>query len=353
VRAPVAAARKLAKAIRQYFEPAAPDAPKAPVILAGAPKSEIDELVRLALKYKWAKGPDRDRLEKAGINIVRSDMYSESPSLEDIETSFEYVGASGPTDSEAVFDDLMIFDIEKICGYARDLIPFATAFQAPEGEMANSFFWKNSQFSGTDALALYAMIRKNKPKTIVEIGSGYSTYISHQALKDNGGGRLVCIDPNPRADISSLDGVELIKRPIQSLDVSLFQTALEPGDIIFYDGSHSLKTGSDTVYFYLKLLPYLRDGLLIHVHDVRLPYPRNKKALTEAKLYWGEPYLLMAHLHNTQRYEVLLASDLLQRRAPQLTNEFMQGKFAAGGVSLWMRIRDAAVNSRPAGEAAI
>jgi hypothetical protein len=72
---------------------------------------------------------------------------------------------------------------------------------------------------------------------------------------------------------------------------------------------------------------------------VRLPYPRNKKALTEAKLYWGEGYLLMAHLHNTARYRVLVGSEFLTRRAPQLVRHLMHGRYAGGGVSLWYEIK--------------
>lgn len=310
------------------------------VVSSGAKESDIPELIRLGRKYKWATGEVRRRLERAGINLVRSDFYSESPSLDEIESSFEYRGATGPSDSLPVFDDPAIFDLERISRFAISLIPFGDRFIPATEKVDGAFFWKNSQFSRSDAMALYALLKSRKPATVVEIGSGFSTHVSHTALGELENRRLIAIDPEPRTDISDLDGIEIIGKPIQEFDRSYFQELLQPGDVIFYDGSHSLKTGSDTVYFYLKILPYLPAGVFVHVHDVRLPYPRNMKALTEGKIYWSEQYLLMAHLHNTARYEVLFACDFLQRRRPDILQEMMWGRFVTGGVSMWIRVRE-------------
>jgi len=297
--------------------------------------ADIKELIRLARKYKWATGDVRSQLEDAGVNLVRSDFYSESPSLREIETSFEYKGATGSNDSLAIFDDPVIFNMERILSYAKNLVPFSESFDAPKEETVAQFYWKNSQFSGTDAITLYSLIKKEKPKTVIEIGSGFSSHITARALSELGGSRrLICIDPEPRTEISHLPGIEFVKSPIQEVDTMLFNQELDSGDLVFYDGSHTIKTGSDTVYFYLKVLPYLKKDLFVHSHDVRLPYPRNKKALMEAKLYWGEPYLLMAHLHNIRKYEVIFASDLIQRRFPDVAKSLIQEKFHSGGGKL-------------------
>jgi hypothetical protein len=183
------------------------------------------------------------------------------------------------------------------------------------------------------------MVRKHRPRRVAEVGSGWSSHLARRALAENGSGALTCIDPEPRTDIAGLPETEIVRAPVQDLPVDWFNERLGPGDIFFYDGSHTVKTGSDTVYVYLKVLPYLRPGVIVHVHDVRLPYPRNRKALEEAKLYWGEPYLLMAHLHNRARYDVLVGSEFLQRRHKPLSQTLLAGRAPSGGVSLWFAIR--------------
>lgn len=109
---------------------------------------------------------------------------------------------------------------------------------------------------------------------------------------------------------------------------------------MFYDGSHTVKTGSDTVYFYLKLLPYFPRGVVVHAHDVFLPYPRPRSTVTAARISWSEQYLLMAHLHNTARYKVLYPSNYIAQRHPDLTAKLLDGRCGPNGGSLWFRINE-------------
>ncbi len=300
---------------------------------------EINELIRLGRKYKWATGEVRANLERHGVNLVRSDFYSESPSLDDIEASFEYVLRPGETGKPAVFDDPAIFDLDTIAQVAETLVAPAADFEAPV-EADTGFFWKNTQFSSIDALAYYALIRSRRPRRIIEIGSGFSTHVAHRAISEmDAGQRLICIDPDPRTEIETLDGIEFRRRALQTIEPEALMAELHPGDILFYDGSHSLKTGSDTVYFYLKILPYLPSGVIVHAHDVHLPYARNKEGLTQAKIYWGEQYVVMAHLHNTARYRVLFATEFLRKRQPEVLNRMMAGRYPVFGGSLWFQIR--------------
>lgn len=291
---------------------------------------ELNQLIQLAGKFQWATGDQRRTLERANVRLSRPDFYSETPSLEEIEGSFEY--------REAIpFADETIFDLARIAAFGEDLVQHASSFDPPEHSEAG-FAWSNSQFSYADAMALYAIIRKFRPQTVLEIGSGYSSMVSDRALADSGVGRLVCIDPMPRADISSL-GAEIIRAPVQSVSVEYILDLVKPGDIVFYDGSHTVKTGSDTVYFYLKVLPRLPSGVLVHCHDIRLPYPQPEQYLTAQKINWSEQYLLLAHLQNIHRYEVLFASFLLHRQAPQVLGRLMHGRWPHGGASLWFSVR--------------
>ena len=178
------------------------------------------------------------------------------------------------------------------------------------------------------------MIRERKPRTIIEIGCGFSTFVARQALDDvHENGKLVCRDPEPRAEISALSGVEFIGSRVQDVPVSVLVARLTGEDFVFYDGSHTIKTGSDAVHFYLRMLPYLPIGLLVHAHDAPLPYQLPRQYLVENKLSWGEPYLLMAHLHNTRRYKVLISNTMLQLQAPGVLELLTAGKIDPGGSS--------------------
>lgn len=302
-------------------------------------EGELKSLIKLGRKYKWCDADTRAYLEEHGIILGVNGFYGETPTIEDINKSFEYADSIDVNDAPAIFDDQGIFNLEKMSKFIDKISVYSSELNAPiDGVNGSNYYWNNGQFSASDAFAYHSVIRHIKPKRIVEIGSGYSTYIANDAVTKNGSGEIICIDPEPRASIEGLSNVEFRACEVQSIDVRWFNEKLESGDIVFYDGSHSLKTGSDTVYFYLKVLPYLKSGVIVHSHDTRLPYPRNRKALIDARLYWGEPYLLMAHLHNARRYEVLFACEFLRRRSPGKLKELRSEYNGIGGTSIWYQI---------------
>ncbi|MER9845659.1 class I SAM-dependent methyltransferase [Mesorhizobium australicum] len=297
---------------------------------------DIETLKRLASRYLWSDEGIRSLLEENGVNLTRADFYSESPTIAEINRSFEYdaTGTQLP-----VYEDPLIFDVDQMAALAHSLSPFLADFDpAVDNDGSSRFFWKNGQFSYSDAAALYALIIARRPRTIIEIGSGHSTRLSSEALGVVGGGRIVCIDPEPRAEITNLPSVEFIRRPVQSIPRSFFLDLVAPGDFVFYDGSHTIKSGSDAVFFYLNILPYLPNGTLVHAHDVSLPYAIPKVSLTKSRMNWSEQYILMAHLHNRTRYKVLLGNALLWKQRPKALQNLMNGKFESGGQSLWYEV---------------
>ena len=131
--------------------------------------------------------------------------------------------------------------------------------------------WDQQWFPRLDGAAAFAIVADERPKRIVEVGSGHSTRFLAHAL--DGAGEITCIDPQPRADLAGL-GVTLERRVLGAADIARF-AALDPGDIAFFDSSHLLWPGSDVDLILNRILPVLRAGVLIHIHDVTLPdaYP--------------------------------------------------------------------------------
>jgi predicted O-methyltransferase YrrM len=298
---------------------------------------QIEMLWRLNARFLWADEQTRRRIETRGVNLTRPDFYSESPTIADIRGSFEYGDAGQQL---PVFGDAAVFDAQEMSGLARTLAPHLESFNPPEdGDPSGTgFYWNNGQFGQSDAAALYALLVARQPETLIEIGSGHSTRVASQAFAHLGKGRIICIDPEPRASVALLPRVEFIRRPIQSVPLAEISSWLVTGDVVFYDGSHTVKSGSDAVYFYLRLLPYLPSGTLVHAHDVSLPYASPIENLTVRRMNWGEQYLLMAHLHNRARYRVLLAIAFLKMQCPDALQALMGGKQAIGGGSLWYEI---------------
>ncbi len=70
---------------------------------------------------------------------------------------------------------------------------------------------------------------------------------------------------------------------------------LGSGDLLFIDSSHAVKTGSDVVHLFLRVIPALAPGVVVHVHDISLPYLYPRTAL-EDYFGWQESTLLAALL---------------------------------------------------------
>ncbi len=193
-------------------------------------------------------------------------------------------------------------------------------------------------FPRLDAAAAYAIVRRAKPRRIVEIGSGHSTRFMAQAVADGGlPTRITCIDPAPRAALSRLK-VWHLPVLLQDADPAEFRV-LEAGDILFVDSSHIAMPGTDVDRLFLDILPRLAGGVLVHVHDVTLPY-----AYPEAWAWRAyNEQLLVGALLQGGGFEPLFAShyaarDLLPGKAEGVVAELPLPS-GAHETSLWLRKR--------------
>ncbi len=182
----------------------------------------------------------------------------------------------------------------------------------------HAYYVDNRQFEGVDGEILYGLVRKHRPRRVVEIGSGFSTLLTAQALRDNGAGELEAIEPFPPRVLRRHPlprPVRLRAQPVQSVPLAEF-AALAPGDILFIDSSHVVKTGSDVVYEFLEILPRLGPGVLVHVHDIFLPAEYPRAWIKEERRFWTEQYLLQAFLAFNTRFEVVWASSYMHLTQP-------------------------------------
>jgi predicted O-methyltransferase YrrM len=182
-----------------------------------------------------------------------------------------------------------------------------------------------------DARTLYYLLREYKPSAYLEVGSGLSTYYATLAAarnaEDGAPMRITCIEPYPFDALKTLPGFELVQGFVQDVPVSRFE-ALSAGDVLFIDSSHALKIDSDVAYLFLEVLPRVKPGVLVHIHDV--PFPYNAPYPADAWLfgerwpvYWNEAMIVQAFLAFNSAFEVVLSTPLI-RAADEA---FLSGRF--------------------------
>ena len=177
------------------------------------------------------------------------------------------------------------------------------------------FFYNNNSYLGGDAEYLYSMIRLKKPAKIFEIGCGYSTLMIQKALKAN---HLedrdydcvhTCVEPYEMPWLEKLN-IEVIRKKVEELNDVFFQQ-LSANDILFIDSSHIIRPQGDVLFEFLELLPTLRKGVIVHVHDIFSPkdYPDE---WVYSHVLWNEQYLLEAFLSFNKEYRIIGALNFLK-----------------------------------------
>jgi hypothetical protein len=218
----------------------------------------------------------------------------------------------------------------------------------PTGEVGR-FHFNNGFFDGTDALVAYCMLRHFQPRLIIEVGSGFSSLITAEAVARGNKSELVCIEPFPHEFLrQGFPGLQrLIEKQVQDVDLEFF-SQLNFGDILFIDSSHTVKIGGDVNYLFLEVLPRLKPGVIVHVHDILLPFDYRRDWVMDELRFWTEQYLLQAFLTYNAEFEVLMANTYLGLcYLEDMKSTFPNSPWWAdtrpdvprGGGSFWMRRR--------------
>jgi len=175
----------------------------------------------------------------------------------------------------------------------------------PDGLNDTNPHWDNDYLPGLDIIGLYGMIAEFKPEKYIEIGSGNSTKVARKSIRENHlQTEIVSIDPFPRANIDHLAD-RLIREPLENLENNRFIIeSLHENDFLFIDNSHRVFPNSDAMVCFLELLPNLRKGVIVHFHDIYLPYDYPQFMCDR---FYNEQYTLAAFiLANPGKYKPIL-----------------------------------------------
>ena len=163
--------------------------------------------------------------------------------------------------------------------------------------------FRNDFLPGLDCVALYCLLAELRPRLYIEVGSGNSTQFARRSITDNKlSTRIVSVDPYPRVEINAICD-EVIRTPVEDVDLGILDR-LESGDILFIDNSHRCFMNSDVTVCFVDMMPRLKKGVYLHIHDIF--WPEDYPASWQGR-YYNEQYMLGALLANgLHNYEVVL-----------------------------------------------
>ena len=244
-------------------------------------------------------------------------FYSPIPSRKEIEQDSQRIFGTG----KRQLPEICLNEQNQISLLNR-LATHSTYLKLPELPIdGRRFYLKNDYFAFADAVVLATMLLEFKPRRYLEIGSGFSSALVLDIRDHYLAGQLECcfVEPSDTRLKSLLNGDDtktatILTERVQNVDDSIFQ-ALEAGDILFVDGSHVSKVGSDLNDIVFRVLPLLRPGVMVHFHDILWPFEYARADVLLGRS-WNEAYLIRAFLANNSDYEIVLFPSWLENSHP-------------------------------------
>lgn len=261
-------------------------------------------------------------------------FYSPYPDLEDLENRKHQIfdRSKKPIAGIDIREDSQLKLLKKLSKYYPDL---------PYGKKRNKqlrYFLGHHAYAHTDAIVLYCMLRHLQPKRIVEIGSGYSSALMLDFKQlHNKDLDLTFVEPYPKllhSLIKPRDKYKLVDKPLHQTDSAIFDQ-LKSGDLLFIDSTHVAKPGSDVNEIYFNILPALKKGVNIHIHDIFYPFEYPHEWYKETRA-WNEDYLVRAFLYKNPDYKITFFNDFLGLHHKDKLHKLMPFTALNGGGSLWL-----------------
>jgi predicted O-methyltransferase YrrM len=224
--------------------------------------------------------------------------------------------------------------LEKLKHYYSE-IPFQ--FEQSENRR---YFYNNNFFGYGDSTSLYSMLRHFEPRHVIEVGSGFSSAVMLDVNEKflNNETQLTFIEPYTkrlRSLLKTDDNATIHESGVQEIDLTVFDR-LGDNDFLFIDSTHVSKIGSDVNYLFFEVLPRLKKGVIIHIHDIAANFEYPFKWIEEGRA-WNESYLLRAFLQFNEQFQIILFNSYLGKVHKKWLEENMPVFLKNSGGSIWLR----------------
>lgn len=195
-------------------------------------------------------------------------------------------------------------------------------------------------FPDLDKVVLFCMLKHIIPKRMVEIGSGESTRVAVLAfdeLEEAGHTRAlhICIEPYRVQHVPRT--VIILQQEVESVNDDTF-LQLQADDVLFIDSSHVVKPYGDTLHELVYILPRLRKGVYVHIHDIFLPYDYPSRWSRMKGLVYTEQWLVALFLYGNDMWEVVWASRIMMMKHKNIIRRMRHYPVNhPDGGSLWIK----------------
>jgi len=235
-------------------------------------------------------------------------------------------------------------DAGKITALLTRLAEQHRHFSFPRNQQTDyRFYFDNPFFGCHDASVLFSMLLEFKPRRVIEIGCGHSSRLILDTNERffNGALELTFIDPFLDSMPDLMSGAESLNlrricSPAQDIPLATFEQ-LSENDILFLDSSHVSKTGSDVNYFVFEILPVLKPGVLVHIHDIFYAFEYLEEWVLKEKRSWNEAYLIRAFLQYNAAFEIVYWNNFAWHRLREDLTRQMPLCLENEGGSIWLR----------------
>jgi predicted O-methyltransferase YrrM len=188
----------------------------------------------------------------------------------------------------------------------------------PDPNGTTRYWFDNPAYAHGDGTVLHGMLRHLRPRRVVEVGSGFSSAMILDTVDGwLTGTELTFIEPHPGLVRGLLrpgdeQRVTIHEAAVQDVSPDVFDQ-LDRGDVLFVDSTHVVKAGSDVNHLVFEVLPRLRAGVWVHLHDIFFPFEYPEAWVREGRA-WHEAYLVRAFLAFNASFDIRWFQDFLWAR---------------------------------------
>jgi hypothetical protein len=255
--------------------------------------------------------------QKLRINVSKNYHYSPIPDVRSLQKNNVW-------EQETKLHGIELREFEQLEQIERIVPQYRAECQFPieSTPVPYQYYMRNGTYGWLCAVLYHSLIRHYKPRRIIELGAGRSTYISARASvlnQENGvHTELIAVDPFPGTVLQKgFPGLsQVLVQRAEDLSPDFFAD-LSDGDILFIDSTHTVKIGGDVTFLFLEVLPRLKPGVLVHIHDIFWPRNYPKKFVLDRHYFWAEQYLLQAFLAFNDHFKILWCGSYLAEKFPE------------------------------------
>jgi predicted O-methyltransferase YrrM len=242
-------------------------------------------------------------------------FYSPFPDLEDYDRR-----AAGLGDPYRELPGIDLREPEQLdlVDAVRVLVADIAFPEHPDPNGTTRYWFDNPAYAHGDGTVLHGMLRHLRPRRVVEVGSGFSSAMILDTVDGwLTGTELTFIEPHPGLVRGLLrpgdeQRVTIHEVAVQDVSPDVFDR-LDSGDVLFVDSTHVVKAGSDVNHLVFEVLPRLRAGVWVHLHDIFFPFEYPEAWVREGRA-WHEAYLVRAFLAFNASFEIRWFQDFLWAR---------------------------------------